>query len=53
MLKQLPDMKLFEGVFQSENLDNSNSVLYLKMKLTGCYKGVKVGELSITYSYRN
>ena len=37
MLKQLPEMKLSEGIFQSENLDNPNSVLYLKMIMIECY----------------
>ena len=46
MLKQLLGIKLFQGVFQSEHLDNQDCVLYLKMKLTECYGRVEAGELS-------
>ena len=52
MLKQLLEIKLFEGIFQSENLDNPNFVLYLKMKVIECYGRVEAGELSLTHSYR-
>ena len=45
MLKQLPEMKLFEGVVQNENLDNPNSVSYLKMNVNEFYGRVKAGEL--------
>ena len=45
MLKQLSEMKLFQGTFQSENLDYPNSVIYLKMKMNGCYGRVKAGQL--------
>ena len=43
MSKQLLGIKLFEGVFQSENLENLNCVLYLKMKLTESYGRVEAG----------
>ena len=53
MLKQLLGMKLFEGVFQSENLDNPNIVLYLKMKMSACYGRVEAGELCSMHSYKS
>ena len=53
MLKQLPEMKLFKDVFQSENLDNPNSVLYLKMKMSEYYDRVEAGKLCLIHSHKS
>ena len=53
MLTQLLGIKLFEGVYQSENLDNLDCVSYLKMKLTECYGRVEAGQLCPIHSYKS
>ena len=53
MLKQLVRIKLFEGVFQSEKLDNQNPLLNLKMKMSECYCRVDAGELCSIHSYKS
>ena len=44
MLNQVLKVIIFESVLQGENLDNSSSVLYLKMN--GYYGRVEVEELN-------
>ena len=46
MLKELLEVIIFESILQGENLDNPSSVLYLKMKMNGCYGRVEAGELN-------